>query len=241
MTKTPLYDSLFPEKYADDDFGYSQDWKVEIEKWLKCASKINYQIYQKQQKRVIRSKQRDELLGEYKAMYLANNNWQMKKMRFTDEEKAQEKTVDFKFKDHDNKEWFAEVKSPSWEAELAEDYKNGRITLKQFQERKKLPQFINGEGRWLGFDIFRNPISDTLKKIKVGNNNILFICPNTFGPHGLLGEMEDWYKLRKIVSELDVNQKLSAICFLEINLYQEGFKYVDQLVNLKQIPKLSSN
>ena len=37
MSNTPLYNSLFPAKYKEDDFGWSPEWKLEIEKWLKCT------------------------------------------------------------------------------------------------------------------------------------------------------------------------------------------------------------
>lgn len=41
MSSTPLYDSLFPSKHEKDDFGYSQEWNEEIEKWLACAIEVD--------------------------------------------------------------------------------------------------------------------------------------------------------------------------------------------------------
>lgn len=239
MSDTPHYDALFPKSYVEDDFGYSPEWKNEIEKWLVTARSIDESIYNKQKNRVKKAKQRDELLGEYKAMYVAKELWHMENVEYTDEENALEKTADFTFDDAVGKTWNTEVKSPSWLAELAEDLENGSITKEQFLERKNKPQFINGEGRWLGFDIFRNPIEDAIKKFKPGENNLLFLCPNTFGPLGLFGEMENWHKLRSIISELDPMERISAVCYLDVALYMDGFKYTDQLIKIKELPLIN--
>lgn len=239
MSNTPLYNDLFPPSYTEDDFGYSPEWNDEIEKWLVTAKDIDESIYNKQKNRVKRAKQRDELLGEYKAMYVTKEMWQIENIRYTDEENATEKTVDFIFNDSSGKTWNTEVKSPSWLAELAEDLENGFITREQFLERKEKPRFINGEGRWLGFDIFRNPIEDAIKKFKSGENNLLFLCPNTFGPLGLFGEMENWHKLKNIISELDPEEKISAVCYLDVALYMDGFKYTDQLIAVKGLPSIN--
>lgn len=239
MTNTPLYNEYFPPQYEEDDFGYSPEWKNEIEKWLEAAKGIDESIYNKQGNRVKKAKQRDELLGEYKAMYVAKKMWLMENVKYTDEENATEKTADFTFDDISGESWNIEVKSPSWLAELAEDFENGVITREQFLKRKSRPQFINGEGRWLGFDIFRNPIEDAVKKFKLGENNLLFLCPNTFGPLGLFGAMENWHKLRKILTEIDKEEVISAICYLDVSLYMDGFKYTDQLINIKKLPSVN--
>ena len=238
-SKTPLYSDLFPTKYDEDDFGYSPEWTNEIEKWLITAKNTDEEIYNKQINRVNRAKQRDELLGEYKAMYVVKERWKLSDLKFTDEENAPQKIPDFVFIDAKGKHWNSEVKSPSWLAELAEDMESGQITKSEFLARKKKPQFINGEGRWSSFEIFRNPIEDAVLKFKTGENNLLFLCPNTFGPLGLFGAMEDWHQLRKIIAELDKEEKISAICYLDVSLYMDGFRYLDQLIKMKHLPSIN--
>lgn len=241
MSGTPLYNSLFPSKYEKDDFGYSKEWNEEIEKWLACAIEVDKPAFDKEKNRVKKTKQRNELLGEYKAIYTAKKIWRVENLLFTDEEKAKEKTVDFTFDDVEGKNWKAEVKSPSWIAELAEDLENGTITKEQFLKRKKQPQYINAEVRTSDFNIFRNPIDDSIKKFKKGENNVLFLCPNTFGPLDFFGKLEDWHQLRQIIAELDTDQKISAVCYLTVNLYMNGFNYLDHLIQISHLPAISKS
>jgi hypothetical protein len=245
MSNTPLYDSLFPSKYKEDDFGYSQEWNEEIEKWLACAIEVDESRFVKEKNRVKKAKQRNELLGEYKAVYVAKKIWNAKNILFTDEENATEQIVDFTFDDADGENWKAEVKSSSWEAELAADSEKGTITKEQFLKRKEQPQYINAEVRTADFNIFRNPISSSINKFKKGDNNLLFLCPNTFGPLYFFGKLHDWHQLRQIIAELDTDQKISAICYLTVNLNMDGFfNYLDHLIQISHLPaigKSSSN
>jgi len=236
MSNTPLCDNLFPPSYVEDHFGYSQEWKNEVEKWLFVSKNINEVVYNKQKNRVKKAKQRDELIGEYKAMYVAKEMWHMQNVQFTNEENAIKKIVDFTFKDTEDNLWKVEVKSPSWLAELADDFENGIITKEQFLERKQKPQYINGESRCLGFDIFRNPIEDAIKKFQAEENNLLFLCPNTFAPLDFFGSLENWHQLRNIIAELDTEKKISTVCYFDVSLSGGVFNYKYPLIKIKSTP-----
>ncbi len=124
------FNELFCGKQYDDCFGCSSkfEWNEEVERWLafikqkskelKDQKSKKKEFYEKNKNMVKKAKQRDELLGEYKAAYFIEKKQNGKILEFEPKGVDGHK-LDFLFRDIDGKEWFAEVKSPSWRNEVA--------------------------------------------------------------------------------------------------------------------------
>lgn len=306
LQNLPHFNDLFLETKIEDDFGWSSEWNEEIEAWLNFIDKEDSDYYKTHRNRAKNPKQRDELLGEYKAAYFIQERAEGKILKFEPPAFGSYK-YDFSFQDLNDKEWVAEVKSPSWRGVVSKDIDEqfmlelrGRMAivggekypeckaemtcpsceqafkfivsnienkdstneeLKKLicpkckknlwnlseQERSKakakrfsLPQFINGEGSWLGFDIFEEAIINSLDKFEKGKNNLLILCPNSFAEMGFFGALENWHHLREMVKRLDTDNKISCIGVFEVSL-SDGFKYHCSLVDIKDHPKLNDN
>ena len=116
----PEFVNLFISVNFCDDFGYSELWNKEVEKWLSFIKQKDNQFFEQNIKRIRREKQRDELLGEYKSAYFIENKLKGKILKFEPFGKNRYK-LDFSFQDEDGLEWFAEVKSPSWRNEVVQE------------------------------------------------------------------------------------------------------------------------
>ena len=116
----PLFVNLFSAMNYTDDFGYSKKWNKEIEKWLVYLKCKNNNFYDQNTGRVKKPKQRDELLGEYKAAYFIEKMQYGKILAF-EPIGANQKKLDLRFQDAKGMEWFAEVKSPSWRNEVVKE------------------------------------------------------------------------------------------------------------------------
>lgn len=83
-------------KKYDDDFGYSETWNREINSWLSLLYELDRAFYQTAKTRVNTAKQRDEFLGEAKAIYYFHNFLGINKFEFEPPGKNQKK-LDFSY------------------------------------------------------------------------------------------------------------------------------------------------
>lgn len=119
----PLFLDLFGSQNYNDDFGHSPEWNQEIEQWLSYVQSLNPTWYESNKARVNSEKQRDELLGEYKALYYFGKIKGCKITKFEPLGNGTRKN-DFAFNDKDSQEWYSEVKSPSWRGEVSKNIDN---------------------------------------------------------------------------------------------------------------------
>ena len=290
----------------EDDFGWSPQWNEEIERWLDFIEQKDNNYYKTHRNRAKSPKQRDELLGEYKAAYIIEEKCGGQVIEFEPSGLNSSK-YDFSFKDKNNHNWYVEVKSPSWRSVVSKEVdekhfrelrgamtivggekypeckaeiicpacgekvefvvsniENSESTNNEIKnlvcpkckrnlwhsseeerstekaKRLSLPQFINAEGRWLGFDIFEEAIINSLGKFEVGNNNLLILCPNSFAEMGFFGAMENWHHLREMVKRLDKENKLTSIGVFEVSL-GDKFNYLCSFIDIKGHPELHDN
>lgn len=139
----PLFVKLFGSYEYNDDFGHSLEWNNEIERWLFFIKSKNPIWYKSNKSRVQSEKQRDELLGEYKALYYFGKISDCKITQFEPSGQGSKKN-DFAFKDNGDVEWYVEVKSPSWRGEVSKEIdnfylkelRNTLITTHSYPKRK---------------------------------------------------------------------------------------------------------
>lgn len=219
-----------------DDYGYSQVWNDEHAKWIETIYKICPEYINKNKKAVNNKKKRHEIFGEIMSIYWVFQNGGTN-FTFPELENKAKFPLDFIFTDEAGKTWNVEVKSPSYEAELSEDLKNGSITQEQFTNRKKLPQYINGESRSVGFITFKSPIENSLRKFEVtpSGNNLVILCPNMFADMLIFGRLEGFYSFKKIVKETDIKGLISSVVFLQPQLPSgtDDVKFVKEVVNFR--------
>lgn len=122
----PLFIELFGSSEYIDDFGHSSEWNEEIEHWLSFIKSINPIWYESNKFRVQSEKQRDELLGEYKALYYFGKISDCKITQFEPAGQGSKKN-DFIFNDKNDEEWYVEVKSPSWRGEVSKEIDNSYL------------------------------------------------------------------------------------------------------------------
>lgn len=298
------FNDVFSTIKYNDDFGWSSDWNEEIEKWLVFAKTLDKTWYDAGKGRVKKAKQRDELLGELKAMYFIGvmSSCQITQIEPNGQIKSKN---DFLFTDKKGDDWFVEVKTPSWRGEVSKEIDNEYLnklqekivivdssqwpkskaeincpkcsgvlkldlvsldrdeieqTLKRTicqsckqniwyyseKERSKLkaqrlsqPQFINGEGRsFSDTDAVEDAIKNSILQFKEGRNNLLIVTHNMFaGPGvGLLSSMDGGSSIRKVIIKYDVNNFISCVCLLDVQLSGNGFKYTPVFIPLKRQP-----
>lgn len=119
----PLFVDLFGSHEYTDDFGHSPEWNQEMEQWLSYVKLLNPTWYESNKSRVNSEKQRDELLGEYKALYYFGKIKGCKITKFEPFGNGTKKN-DFSFNDQGSEEWYTEVKSPSWRGEVSKNIDN---------------------------------------------------------------------------------------------------------------------
>jgi len=139
-----LFNKLFISANFTDSFSWSPEWNEEAEKWLTFINEKDSSYYEAHKKRAQSDKQRDELLGEYKAAYFIGEKLKCKIVKFEPDGRNNKK-LDFLFKDKDGAEWFAEVKSPSWRNEVSKE-----IDDRYFRELRSHMTMINCE-KWLKY------------------------------------------------------------------------------------------
>lgn len=138
------FDEIFSGINYSDDFGWSQDWCIEMNKWLIFAKSIDTVWYEKNKKRLVNRKQRDELLGEFKSLYFVGKISQCKILSIEPDGKDNHKN-DFLFEDKDHEEWYVEVKSPSWMSEVSKKIDN------EFLEKLQKTIVITDASSWEHF------------------------------------------------------------------------------------------
>ena len=114
------FEGYFKGIQYNDDFGCSSEWNEEINKWLFFVQSVDATWYENNKRRVRDSKQRDELLGEYKALYYIGS---ISGCQITEIEPLgnKERKNDFSFKDKKDFDWYVEVKTPSWRGEVSKE------------------------------------------------------------------------------------------------------------------------
>lgn len=120
------FEEYFKGIQYNDDFGWSSEWNEEINKWLSFVQSVNATWYESNKSRVRNSKQRDELLGEYKTLYYFGKILGCKITQFEPVGNESKKN-DFVFEDKSNTEWYVEVKSPSWRGEVSKEIDNSYL------------------------------------------------------------------------------------------------------------------
>lgn len=114
------FNNLFSNNKFQDDFGWLPEWNEEIEKWLTFIDQKDHDYYETHKRRAQSDKQRNELLGEYKAAYFIGKKSHGEILAFEPRGNGTRK-LDFRFKDKDGIEWFVEVKSPSWRNQVVRE------------------------------------------------------------------------------------------------------------------------
>lgn len=170
------FSDYFRTQNYDDDFGDSIVWKQETDKWLRLASQLDRGWYNTGKTRVGNPKQRDEFLGEAKAIYYFHHYLKVKHIKLEPKGKGRTK-LDFAYLDENGKQWLVEVKSPSWQGEVMKDES---LTQEQKEQRKKQPRVNNSDkgGSYDEKHAVEDSIKNALPKFEEGENNILVITPS---------------------------------------------------------------
>ena len=229
------FSDYFSTQDYPDDFGYSETWNTEYDKWLALAYELDRDWYDTGKTRVGKAKQRDEFLGEAMAVYFFHRFRGAKDITLEPEGKGNTR-LDFAYLSEEGEQWLVEVKSPSWRGEV---WKDTGLTKAQKEWRIKQPRHLDRESNWYRHeDAVEDPIRKTLPKLQEGKNNSLVIVPsmrvNTTGqPHGLLEHA--------VMSELntqDPNHLISRVDVLEVVLpflpLGQGIKYRHEWFAAKQ-------
>jgi hypothetical protein len=232
----PHFKDYFQSQNYNDGFGCWPVWNQEIEKWLANAEVINKNHYFKQKNRIKAQKQRDELLGEYKAIYFISKKLKLRVLKI-EPRLLNGHRNDFLFKDKANINWHVEVKTPSWQAEVFNDT---NLSLVEKIARKNKPQFINAEGHAVSVqEAVEFSVKHSLNQFEPNNNNLLLICPNMFSDLVFLSSIEKHYKLKTILSLLDKTKLIHSICLLEPiilskdNEVKYNFEFVELTKSIK--------
>jgi len=117
------FEEYFKGIQYNDDFGRFSEWNEEINRWLFFVQSVDATWYESNKRRARDSKQRDELLGEYKALYYIGS---LSGCQITEIEPLgnKEHKNDFSFKDKKDFDWYVEVKTPSWRGEVSKEIDN---------------------------------------------------------------------------------------------------------------------
>jgi hypothetical protein len=116
-----------------------------------------------------------------------------------------------------------------------------RAKLKR--DRLSKPQFINGEG---GSYSDREAVEDAVKKsvsqFSQGKNNLLVITHNMFAGMGtgLYTSMDGGTSVKKTVQKYDLNNLISCVCLLDVQLDQNGIKFIPVFVPITKEPLIDN-
>lgn len=228
------YKEYFTKQKYLDDFGWSSEWNSEVRKWLRYVHEIAPDFLQKSKNRIIKEKQRDELLAEFKSLYFTGTKLGLK---ITEIEPLGKNNyhLDFSFKDQSGKEWMVEVKSPSWRGEV---WKDSSLTQEEKKERLLKPQFVNAEVKSFSIDdAIIEPIKNSVNKFKPQTNNLLLISPNMFTTplvHPYLNQ-----RVKNLVENYDKERVISSLCILQVTLpVNADFRYDYKFIQIKELPKI---
>lgn len=220
------FNELFPIDQYQDDFGHSEEWNKEIEKWLAFANSFDSDWYIANKLRVNREKQRDEFLGECKALYYIGEKLGNKIIRMEPDGRDNCK-LDFLFEDMARNSWYVEVKSPSWRSveskKIDNKFPDSKLQQKEAkQERWTQPQHIKGGG---GSVSEKDAIKDAIRKASdqflKTKNNMLIITPNMIeGSLAIaLSEQFEGAPIHECIKECDAEQIISCVCILDTTLH----------------------
>ena len=205
------FNDFFNKIKYEDDFGYHSYWNIEIDKWLGCLYEIDRDFYNKSRKRVVRPFQRDEFLGEVKALYFINEKMGNTILKMEPLGSSEHK-LDFSFTDKESRQWVVEVKTNSW---LKDIWQNKQLSDEEKLDRAKLPQYINGEVQSFSFiDDLKTSVDKALFQFERGQNNLLIIFPSDSGKFATIPLLNS--RIIKTIQLLDPLKIISAVCFLDI-------------------------
>ena len=122
------FDDYFSSNKFADDFGWSDEWNKEMEKWLQLLKEINpthYEVYQNRANKLRGAEHRDALLGEIKSIYFIAGVTKLPVVAIEPQGKGNT-TLEFIFQDLNTESWKTEVKAPSWRSQIM---KNLGMTL----------------------------------------------------------------------------------------------------------------
>jgi len=231
-----------------DDFGYSPEWNQKINKWLEYLYAIDPAFYQQNKKRVLIDKQRDEFLGEIKAIYFLGKVLGLKIIDLEPVGNGSTR-LDISAEDLNGNLWKIEVKSPSWKGQI---WKNSTKTDAEKKARTALPQYINGEGGWFSPEeeiafATEDSIKNALPKFIKGDNNLLVIAPNMnqqvitlLGISAMGGRRSNVIQGELLLQDPD--ELVSSVLILEPILFAADpeIKYFHKFVPITKSPELPS-
>lgn len=215
----PTFYNLFSKADYKDDFGYSSEWNHEIEKWLLFIKHKDSAFFNRNENRIKREKQRDELLGEYKTAYFFEKNLGYEILEF----EPLGCRLDLLVKDDGGIEWFVEVKTPSWRNEVVEKIKSQQLDKKTemelIKDRLNKPQYISGEGGSFSIEnAIKDPVKNSVEKFPQGKNNLLVITPNMFAETAGFANLFAGEQVREIVRTYDDGGLITRVLILETEL-----------------------
>lgn len=168
-----MFDAIFKDSKAlgKDDFPSCNEWKREVEKWLKFIQgkdQLNRYLPRLEARR---KTQRDEALAEISSAYIVETKL---KYRIVDWERKTIKNKDVEFVIRNGSyEIYCEVKSPGWESELEDQ--------ERLNGRKGLLKDINAECRSLApWQNIRYALKKAYPKFLPSSKNLLIIKDDLF-------------------------------------------------------------
>lgn len=238
-TKTDSLNTIFPISKYRDDFGWSTEWNEEINKWLSFANSCDTNWFNTNKNRVNREKQRDEFLGECKALYYIGEKLGCKIVQVEPTGKDDRK-LDFLFEDRANNIWYVEVKSPSWMSVESKkidarfpDSEQQRAEAKR--KRWEMPQHIKGGGGSISEkDVLEDAVRKGSEQFERGKNNLLIITPNMVEGDLAIGLSKQFNggPVRECIEQYDTERVISCAGILDVKLFwgEKTFRYDSDFV-----------
>jgi len=224
------YNKYLSSQSYSDDFGYSDEWNDEIDKWLKTVQEVGPSYLENNKNRFKKEKQRDELLAEIKAIYFLKEKLGLDILQLEPPGKDGH-VLDIQIKDINDKTWDVEVKAPSWRKGIWDD---SSLSEEEKKNRLEKPKYINAEARSFSFDdALVDPIKRSVKQFDPSCNNLLLIVPNMFVTP--LASPNLKYSINKLLKVHDLQSVISAVCIINIELpVNSGFKYDFKIIPITQ-------
>jgi hypothetical protein len=180
-------------------------WKEEINKWLVCVRDIDQKYFDRAKTRVKRDvREQESLLAELRSIYF------FKEKNRCNISALEPDQIDFSFTDNTGVKWCAEVKCPSYTREINERDLSPEDKIKRMQQPKNVSEIFSFDFSSCYADAIRN----TVKKFKVGENNLLIISSDRFVPLIFDPFFEENIILK--LKQEDPLKKISAVILLDV-------------------------
>lgn len=216
-------DNYFSSNKFSDDFGWSDDWNKEMNKWLQLLNAINpthYKIFQNRANKLRGAEHRDALLGEIKTIYFVAGIMMLSILELEPSGQGSTK-LEFIFQDLNSENWKTEVKAPSWRSQIM---KNPNMGIEEKKERLRQPKIRTGDGgsfspiQELRF-VLEDSVKNALPKFVKGENNLLVITPDmlldTMTMLAVAAMAENNTPIQQEMRMLDPDEIISAVLILE--------------------------